>query len=489
MRREMRIAELVRRWPTAPALAAAVLYGGTMAAAYPYRHVFELDRDEGINAGKARLLEHGYALYTQVWNDQPPLFTHLLRAWFDAFGWDLDHGRGLVLVFAAALVFAVYDLTRLADGHRAAAIAALALAASAYVQRLSVSLMIGLPAIALATLAIWALFRWLDAPRVGWLLASAALFGASLATKLFTAFLLPVIALWLLAVTPADQARLRPALLWVVSALVMSSLLLLALAGPQAAGQLLAPHLAGRHAPALQHFDARGLLLTGGAEWLLSGLGGAAFAWLIWHRRTYLLIFPAWALTALAVLLTHAPVWYHHQLLLTVPYCPAIGVWLAELSQHSPRSRGWLAMQRGAACLAIVALLSAAALHVLRAPRPPAADPRQAVVAALRQHLGPRRIAISTDPIYAFRAGASMPPGLAVLSDKRAATDLPFEAEIAAAFEDGGPEAVALGPSAAGIDAALQRGMGERYAAVFATEAGGGITVYARRDLLTTAHP
>jgi hypothetical protein len=96
---------------------------------------------------------------------------------------------------------------------------------------------------------------------------------------------------------------------------------------------------------------------------------------------------------------------------------------------------------------------------------------------------------LSTDATYAFRAGAAMPPALAVLSDKRAATDADLPATIAAVFADAAPEAVALGSTPSEIDALLRRSMGERYSAVFTTDAGNGVTVFARRDLLAAPAP
>ncbi|MEO8602970.1 MAG: glycosyltransferase family 39 protein [bacterium] len=483
MQRGAAITRLMQRWPATAAVAAAAVYAATMATALPYRRVFEFDTDEGINAGKARLLDHGYALYGQLWNDQPPLFTHLLRRWFDVFGWEVASGRLLVLLFAAGLVFAVYDLTRLESSHRAALLATAALAASAYLPRLSLSLMIGLPAVALATLAVWALFRWRHDARDAWLVASGVLFGASLATKLFTAFLLPVLALWLIALAHGS-ARWRPAALWVAVALLAAAGLLLALGGLDALPQLLSPHAAGRVAPMLQRFDAEGLLVTARAEWPLTLLAGPAFAWLIWQRRSALLLFPAWALTAFVALLGHAPVWYHHQLLLTVPYCPAIGVCLAELMwRPAPR-----AMRRAATALA-GAVVALAALRLALIPERPADDARDAIVAALRAQLGARRVALGADPIYAFRAGAVAPPQLAVLSTKRAATDPDLPATIAAVFAADAPVAVALGPAPGGIDAALRRAMADRYTAVFTSAEGNGVTVFARRDRAAASAP
>ncbi len=168
----------------------AVFYFVAVERFYPH-DAFSLDTDEGINAIKALLLEHGYRLYDPVWNDQPPPFTHLLRGWFRLFGWDLVSGRLLTLLFAALLVFAIYDLVRRCWSHGAALVAVLLLLSSTYFIALSVALMIGLPSLACAMLSLWALVRWRSADRWGWLFASAMLMSGSLGIKLFTAFLVP----------------------------------------------------------------------------------------------------------------------------------------------------------------------------------------------------------------------------------------------------------------------------------------------------------
>lgn len=97
----------------------AGLYFVAMAGFYPY-DAFALNPDEGNNAMKALLVDRGYRLYADVWDDQAPLFTHLLRAWFNVVGWNVERGRLLSILFSALVVFAAYDLVRRCWGHGAA---------------------------------------------------------------------------------------------------------------------------------------------------------------------------------------------------------------------------------------------------------------------------------------------------------------------------------------------------------------------------------
>jgi len=45
---------------------------------FPIWSSFQLDADEGVNLGKAMLLDKGFKLYTDIWSDQPPVLTYIL---------------------------------------------------------------------------------------------------------------------------------------------------------------------------------------------------------------------------------------------------------------------------------------------------------------------------------------------------------------------------------------------------------------------------
>jgi len=466
------------------ALAAAVLYAGIMVTLYPYRDVFAFDPDEGINAMKALLLERGYALFTQIWSDQPPLFTWLLRLWFDVFGWDVNTGRVLVLLFAAAIVFALYDISRLVAGHGAALTACGLLAASAYFPRLSVSLAIGLPAVALATLALWALFRWLHDEHPGWIAAAGALMGCSLACKLFTAVLLPVFGLWLVVAAPRDangRRRWRAGIAWLLYTATTAGALLFVLVGPAQLPALVSSHVLARRAPGLRRFGPLGLAVTGLTEWPLTLLGLGAYAILVLRRRPTAAVFPAWAAAVALSLLGHAPVWYHHQLLLSVPHCAAAGIVLAELfRRNAPGARALVPMRLVGGALVLALLVSAAFGNRLPVPRSLAGAPTR-VLASMRALAGVTRVVLATDPMYAFRAGYEVPPALAVLSLKRVATDPRLPDDIRAVLTGRPPEQVLLArgaiPEIAGW---VRQSMANRYRLLFSDQ---GAKLFVRGDL------
>src|SRR5512142_1688130 len=57
-----------------------------MAAYAPVSDGREFDTDEGVNLIKALLVGRGHALYSEIWDDQPPLLTAALAGWFHQFG-------------------------------------------------------------------------------------------------------------------------------------------------------------------------------------------------------------------------------------------------------------------------------------------------------------------------------------------------------------------------------------------------------------------
>ncbi|MGD8621486.1 MAG: glycosyltransferase family 39 protein, partial [Anaerolineales bacterium] len=159
---------------------------------YPFRYRFEFDHDEGINAIKAMLEIQGYPLYSETWSDQPPIFTMLLKLWFQIFGQTVLAGRVLVMLISAGLLWLVIQYLRQFFGNLHALIAAALLLLLPYYLRLSVSIMIGLPAIAFALLSFFGIAQWHRKSSSIWLLLSAAALGLSIMTKLFTAFLAPI---------------------------------------------------------------------------------------------------------------------------------------------------------------------------------------------------------------------------------------------------------------------------------------------------------
>ena len=101
-----------RGFQTALTLAILIASFALLQACLPLSTAVKIGADEGFELAKTTLVLHGHRLYTEIWNDQPPLQTVLLV-------WVLRHvspsvlGLRLVTVgFAALLLGAVFVLVR-----------------------------------------------------------------------------------------------------------------------------------------------------------------------------------------------------------------------------------------------------------------------------------------------------------------------------------------------------------------------------------------
>ncbi len=383
--------------------------------------LFVFDNDEGINVIKATLLADGYPLYTQTWSDQPPVFTQLLQWSFALFGETMLTARLLVLLLTTLFIWAYTSTIRLHLGLAGAWVALLLLLLSDNFLRLSVSVMIGLPALSFAMVAIYLLQRYKRRPAT-WLLVGAGLLMAiSMQTKFYTAVLAPVLFFDLLDFGQAwrsDPTRfrqqLRAALLWAV----VTGLGYLAIGFYYQAFDL--AMLFGAHLnPTVQAAYAA----DGGIQELLRYLlfdyghllAAALGIGVIWARRLGHGLLPlGWLLLVLLLLSNHHPLWYHHYQLLAIPLC-WLGAYAVLLLPAQPRPQ--------ARRLALPVVILLVGLIVLRAQRTiPDYNQRaynQELVALLATDAPNTQWVFADQAIYPFYAGLRVPPEIAVFSRKR----------------------------------------------------------------------
>lgn len=420
---------MTARAPAWEPFAAAIAFAAWVTALGPWWGVYAFDADEGGNLMKALLVADGHRLYTEIWSDQPPVFTWALAAVTAVAGPDVAAARGLVLAFAALLVVSLFRLVRRADGRAAAWVAVAALAASPLVLRLGVSVMIGLPA---AALAVAALDQATVAgrPRL-WL--SAGLMAAAVMCKLFVAVAVPA-ALVLVAAAASDaslRARLTRLAEWsAVAGLVAAAITLAAV--PDAAEALVRTHV---DAGAVEAFRLQGgagrlvAMVEKNAAVAILGVVGLALS--LSMRRRHVAQPLVWIVVAAVVLVGHRPLWYHHALVLVVPLAWLAGGIGGALADAAGRAREgaapgrWRTGRAVAAGLAIVvaAPYAAEAMAETREAfhaRPSNAERR--ALGALRMHAEGTRWVVTDSPIDAVRAGLRVPPPLAVFSLKRLKT-------------------------------------------------------------------
>lgn len=424
----------------------------------PFADAADYDYDEGINLMKTLLHEQNYKLYTDIWSDQPPLFTVLLAGWFALVGESITTARILVALFSALLLWSFYLAVHKSVSAFAAIGATLLLVLSQYYLRLSSAVMIGLPALALAMTALACL---VNARERRWLLALSALFMAlALETKLFVVALFPAIGLYLLLAMPRTFAwlfRLRDLLFWLLLVTLAFGGLSLYF-GALNVDMLLTPHF-GAQTQQQAAFASSGqeFLLTFIQEqpiYLIVALMGVLYA--IRQRQWVFLLPLTWFGTVAAAFTVHRPLWYHHIMLLTIPMAwlcafslEAWGNVLNHLVGQTTRCRF---VQTAALATTAVALITAI-LHY-PAPLNKRLDEQADIYRPLYIWQMVQQLQIDaqsqpgyvfTDrPFYAFQAGLPVTPPIAAISRKRLESGILTQTDMLAALTKYKPQYVIL---------------------------------------------
>ena len=431
---------------------------------YPYREVFALDLDEGINLMKALLVGRGFQLYSQIWSDQPPLFTYLLTGVFELFGYQVNVGRLLSLIFSSLLIWASVQYLRLVWGRLAALFGIALLVLLPGYLLYSVSVLIGLPSLTFAILAMLALTLWHKRRQPGWLWLSGFIFSLSIFTKVMTAFVIPIFVLGLITAEIARQwargfsrAVFRPALVWTSSFGLSAMLLAGSLVGRAGIPQLILPHL---QASQLDVFRTPDSTLT--IQYHLQPAWPVLFlsligALILLERRRWLGLYPlAWAVLAYGLLSQYAPVWAHQQLLVTVPAALVAAGGLGEALAGLPELVKRLKASPGLAVLQIAALLAAGLVIWVQVPQVAGqwyklaagaqkpASTETTILRKLDKFAPQTRWLVTDQPMYAFREGLLVPPELAVLSSKRVETGYLTVEELQAAIGYYRPEQILI---------------------------------------------
>lgn len=451
----------ISRWILPAAFAAFVLLF------FPFRFVFEFNPDEGLHLMRSLLQVRGYELYSEIFSDQPPLFTWALSTLFSVFGFNVNLGRLLVLSLSTLLVGSAVAYLQESWGtpHAISAWAILMLLPK-YME-LSVSVMISLPAIALAVASFYALTRWhRNRSRLALILSAAAL-AFSVMTKLFTGVLVPIFAAGILISefknrpTESWRGKLEAVSIWslVFGLLVLVTALLGV--GPKNLPQLLNVHLSAldtdrylirRETHSINYVlrEAVGILVLA----FLAGL-------IALKRRKWSAVYlMAWAIFAYAVLTQILPVWSHHQLLVSIPAAILAAILLGETTVTLTT---YLRLRKEVdlhLVLHAIGLLGAVAILGIRwlalAPqvtsrlpnlryRVHEAEVQEYEILALMWKYADRTDLVVTDrPMYAFRIEKPVPPELAVISEKRLWAGSITQAQIIDIINDQQPEQVLL---------------------------------------------
>jgi 4-amino-4-deoxy-L-arabinose transferase-like glycosyltransferase len=472
-------------------------------AYYPFQEKLQFDTDEGLNLMRSMLVTLGHPLYTEVSSDQPPLFNIILALVFRVAGFDVNAARGLVLLFSTLLVWAGAQFLELTWGKLAAILfLPLIILAPRYLN-LSVAVMIGVPAIALAAVSLVFVTLWHQRRNSFWLVLSGFLLALSVLIKLFTGFLAPIflIGMTLAAYFDGKERKfswriLRPALIWSASFAGLGLLLGLVLVGPRNVWEIIYPHLM---ASSEQYFQNEGfginVQLRAAVPLILLGLFGAVVAI---YRRNWLSVYPlAWAALAYAMFSFYSPVFYHHQLLITVPLAmlaaAAVGDGTLSLVRILRSSRVirfeslWGAIALFSFFLVSFSYFPSLNKELLDRPRfrasgLDATSGKLRVIDKMNEYSAQTHWIVTDLPMYAFRVHKPVPPILATISQKRLSTGSLTEADILTAMEEYKPEQVLM---ARFTIPALEDYLKKNYTLIYSPEY---FRLFLRNDLTPTPH-
>ncbi len=459
----------------------------------PIEQVFQFDTsDEGIELIKASLHLEGFALYTQIWNDQPPLYTIILSSWFSLFGQSIFTSRLLTLSFSTILIWSFCQTLRIYLGNLPAVLGTLLLVISCNFLRLSVSVMIGLPALALAMLSIYILTLYKQRLSKKLIIISGSLVALSLQIKLFTAFIVPLILFDLvkLKFTKHSQQESKHHLffdiiLWLASFSIVFILISL-LCHSLNYEQLLQSHLDRSVKTVFNKENSLKLALLFFVQDFDYFLLAIPATIIIFQKRQWEKSFPlVWLLIVFILVLNHRPVWYHHYLLISIPL-----TWLATygatLSSDFFQQKNWYSnfkpahLQKltlsgfAAGCLIFSILVSPIKLGIIQLENHRYIEKTQdniQLVKVMLEHKESTQWVFTDCPIYAFYSNLLVPPEIAVLSHIRIESKKITDEQVLSIFEIYHPEQVLLCKSKT-IQGYLNNYLNEYYLKTYENHAG-----------------
>jgi len=404
-----------------------------------FANVFEYNIDEGLYTMRAYLYTKGYALYKDIWMDQPPLLVLVLSGLFKIFGPSMYLARLLTVLFSTLLLWAVYQIISKTQNTLSALWAVGAIILSSFYLQFSVAVVSTVPSIALAMLSIYGIVLYQESYKKRYLIFSGGVFGLALMIKFFAVIFLPGIIAEVLMFERKKRASgenlfarsMSASMQWLVTFSVVV-LYIAFVAAPISFYQIIQPYMLARKA----------YIMKGGnmAPWFIGAydIVPLVLCGLFFVKRDqkgFFLIPLISFVFGVLILATHRPRWPNHQLYVMVPLC-----WLASFGVYALcRQVGeeWKNRNkplRRRAAVVIFCLSSALALSLVAIPLkynrlssqllPPQWPDGWRIVTLMKQYSKQTHLVVTDSPIFAFYAQLPVPPFLASCSGKRVRTKL-----------------------------------------------------------------
>jgi hypothetical protein len=363
--------------------------------------------------------------------------------------------------------------------------------------------MIGVPSIALAAMSMLFVTFWHQDKRNLWLVLSGFALALSVLIKLFTGFFVPI---FLIGMTLSEYLNrsedgfswkmLRPAFIWSISFASLAILLGLVLVGPQNVWLIILPHLT---APATEELQGAGYTINAHLQaaipLLILGIFGALVSL---YRRNWLTLYPlAWSALAYILFSFYSPVFYHHQLLITIPIAMMATAGIGDGILYLIRVGRSSDLVHLRTLFGIIALIGFACVSIYYVPmldkelmnRPrisgfnlKATPGKLKVLRTMNEYIDQTNWIVTDMPMYAFRVQRPVPPILATFSSKRLATGSLTETDILTAMREYQPEQVLM---ARFVIPALEEYLKKNYTLILSAEY---FRLFIRNDLKTVTN-
>jgi 4-amino-4-deoxy-L-arabinose transferase-like glycosyltransferase len=315
-----------------------LIFGLTFAWRLQNLDAFGLSNDEGVYLMWARLVVEGHPLYSETYAVQPPLFIESLGLAFRLAGQTLQTGRWAMLTGYILLAFSLSWLAYRAGRWGGALIALSLLGVAPLIFTYSRLAMAEVPATALAVTSLVTLLLYRDKGQRGWLIASGLLLGLSFITKALNPFLV-VPATFVLFLHPRSarlgQSFLIDLALWSAPVVVPVAAIFVFYEPAATYDQLVAFRgdlrnaIPGSWPETWRQF---GLFINSHwGFWLLAFGGIISTVLRVWQTREggslllwrpptfYNLIWLIWLSAGVVMLGWHAPLFFHHLIVLLPP--------------------------------------------------------------------------------------------------------------------------------------------------------------------------
>lgn len=319
----------------------------------PLKTAVQIGADEGFEMAKATLWLSGHHLYTEVWNDQPPLHTFLVVQSLRHFSPSILIARLLTVAFSALLLSSIFNVVYRISGLRVAGLTTALVIASPGFLELSSSCMLEIPALATALRAICLLLsirenKWF----VGEVL-SGLVFGLAIQMKLVPVIYLSLVALIIYLLyqrVPMPAKRMMASggvftmalLVTYVATDVLIERGAFLLHFQQSWASHFAPAKSFEYGSASEHPFKWGLLLK---NWDITALAlpGLILLFLNARRSAFTVIPIAWFGLCFAVFGIHRPWWPYYYVHTAIPLCWCAGFGATILFQRMKGHRWALA--------------------------------------------------------------------------------------------------------------------------------------------------